>query len=255
MESFIRLIKIILPLVILSVCLFRYVLHYQSGIFREFQAAFLSVEWMLLACIAVWCGSFIFLSFSKNDLSLIGLLLIAISAFCIGYTTSLWTTDAIILLTGVTLGKSALLFYIRRDEVEDNAVLVTHHPATTVREHGESSLVTFLVGLVVLLAFSSWWHLDMGGAYHGSRWTGLWDSPTLFGMLLGAGGVLAIGLRASPMSNVQCPMSAESVEGNEQKRQHKENKRYNAINPLFPPFSSVIKKLHGLKSFFALGHL
>jgi hypothetical protein len=101
-------------LAILSVCLFGYVLHYESGIFREFQAALLSAQWMLLVCIAVWCNSFIFLTFSRSDLPLIGLLLIAIAAFFIGYAASLWTTDAIILLAGVMLGKSRLRFTTAR---------------------------------------------------------------------------------------------------------------------------------------------
>jgi hypothetical protein len=39
MEKFFRLIKIALPLAIVSVCLFGYFLNSQSGIFREFQGA------------------------------------------------------------------------------------------------------------------------------------------------------------------------------------------------------------------------
>ena len=60
-----------------------------------------------------------------------------------------------------------------------------------------SSLVTFLFGLVLLLAFSSWWHLDMSvNFYHGPRWMGLWNNPNIYGMLMGAGLTLAIGLLA-----------------------------------------------------------
>src|SRR6267154_1995264 len=88
MERFFRLIKIILPSVIVSVCLFGYVLNFQSGIVREFEAALLSAQWMLPACMAVWCASFVFLTFSLNDLPLIGLLFIAIAAFFISYAES-----------------------------------------------------------------------------------------------------------------------------------------------------------------------
>jgi hypothetical protein len=56
---------------IVSICLFGLVLHSQRASFREFEAELLSVQWMLLACIAVWCGSFIFLTFRLNDLPLI----------------------------------------------------------------------------------------------------------------------------------------------------------------------------------------
>jgi len=92
MKMFFRLIKIVLPLAIVAFCLFGFVLHSQSGIFGGFQTALLSADWMLLACIAVWCGTFLFLTFSRADLPLIGLLLIAIAAFFIGYAAS-WQSD------------------------------------------------------------------------------------------------------------------------------------------------------------------
>jgi hypothetical protein len=55
----------------------------QSSIFREFEGALLSLQWMLLVCIGIWCATFLFLTFSLNDLSLIGLLLVAVAAFFI----------------------------------------------------------------------------------------------------------------------------------------------------------------------------
>jgi hypothetical protein len=76
-------IKIALLLVIVSVCLFGYVPNSKSAIFREFEGELLSVQWMPLVCLAVWFGTFIFLTFSLNDLPLIGLLLIAIVAYFI----------------------------------------------------------------------------------------------------------------------------------------------------------------------------
>ena len=184
---------------IVSICLFGYVLHSHSGIFREFEAALLSVEWMLLVCLAVWCGTFLLLTFSLKDLPLIGLLLIAIVAFSINYAASSRAADAVILLTGVTLGKSAFVL-LRRDK-----------GGYTIPEiaNRKSPIVNFLVGLVMLLAFSSWWHLDMSANfYHGPRWMGLWDNPNIYGMLMGAGGVLAIGLLAQ-MWNAECGMRNE----------------------------------------------
>jgi len=42
--------------------------------------------------------------------------------------------------------------------------------------------------------------------YPGTRWTGLWDNPNIYGMLMGAGVTLTIGLlAASP--KVQSPRS------------------------------------------------
>jgi O-antigen ligase len=191
-------IKAILLLAIVAFYFFEFILHRQSRIFRELEMALLQTQWMLLACMAVWCGSFIFLTFSPKDLPLIGLLLIAIAAFFIGYAAQ--SVDAVILLAGVTLGRGTRFFLksgkrnppspgfgAARAESGNDSAHVTRH----------SSLVTFLVGLVVLLAFASWWHLAPTGAYHGPRWMGLWDNPNIYGMLMGVGTVLAIGLLAA----------------------------------------------------------
>ena len=90
------------------------------------------------------------------------------------------------------MGKSAFVL-LWRDEGENNA-----------------ALVTFLVGLVMLLAFSSWWHLDMAGAYHGPRWMGIWNNPNIYGMLMGTGTTLAIGLQVlSLKSKIQSPKSEQ----------------------------------------------
>ena len=102
-------------------------------------------------------------------------------------------TDVIILLAGVTLGKDPPSFYYGATKAEE-----------TIRELSDrqSAIVHFLVGLVLLLAFSSWWHLDMSNNfYHGPRWMGLWDNPNTYGMLMGAGVVLAIGLLAENLKS------------------------------------------------------
>jgi O-antigen ligase len=203
--------KIGLLLAIVALCLFEFMLHRQSSVVREFEAALLSLQWMLLACITVWCGTVIFLTFSLNDLPLIGLLLIVIAMYFICYPVSLWEPAAIILLTGVMLGKGARALIneecrMKNEECENTLAIV----------NCKSAIENFLVGLVLLLAFSSWWHLDMSGNfYHGPRWMGLWNSPNIYGMLMSAGVVLAIGLLApSPKSKSQTPGSAESAEGN-----------------------------------------
>ncbi len=188
-------ITVALLLSIMSVCLFGYVLGSQSGIFREFQAGLLSIECLLLIWIAVWCGSFIFPTFCLNDLPLICLLLIAITAYFIGYTAALLTVDAIILLTGVMLGRGARVLLMKKEEGKTQNWLGYY----------------FLVGLVVLLSLSAWWHLDMSdNFYHGPRWMGLWDNPNIYGMLMGVGLVLAIGLLAASLkSKAQSPKLAE----------------------------------------------
>jgi len=71
-----RLLKPALPLAIVSVCLFEYILHDQSEAFRELQATLPYIQSVLLECIAIWCGILLFLTFIWRDLPLVGLLLL-----------------------------------------------------------------------------------------------------------------------------------------------------------------------------------
>lgn len=215
MESFFRLIRIVLPFTIMAICLFLGILHSQSGVFCEFEAALLSLQWMLLVCMAVWCASFIFLMFSLNDLPLIGLLLIAITMYFSGEAKSPQMVDATILLAGVALGKGACVLLNCSGGRE--SALTTKQG---IDQSGLTSAATFLIGLVGLLAFSSWWHLAPMGAYRGPRWMGLWDNPNIYGMLMGLGTTLAIALLVLSLKfKVESPKSAESA---------KENKARNA---------------------------
>ena len=60
-----------------------------------------------------------------------------------------------------------------------------------------TSPAIFLASLVALLAFASWWQVNMScKTYHGPRWIGLWDNPNVYGILMGVGATLAIGLLA-----------------------------------------------------------
>src|SRR5665213_1922032 len=170
---------ITLPLAIVVLCLFGLALSGHSGIFREFQVALLSLQWMLLVCLAVWCGTFLFLTFSRKDLPLVGLLLIAIVLYYINYAASSRATDAIIFLAGMTVGRGA-----RFALMGDGRWKIGDRENSFEIVDRKSAIVNFLLGLIVLLAFSAWWHLETPGYYYqGSRWTGLWDNPNIYGML------------------------------------------------------------------------
>src|SRR5450631_2100109 len=90
-------INIVLPLAIVTLCLLGQALSGHCVFIRDFQAALLSADWMLLVCLVVWCGTFVFLTFSRNNWPLIGLLSIATAIFFIGYTKSLRALDALTL--------------------------------------------------------------------------------------------------------------------------------------------------------------
>ena len=168
-------IKVTLLLTIVASCLFEFLLHRQSELISEYATVFLSLQWMLLVCLAVWCGTFLFLTFRLNDLPLMSLLLIAVVVYFIGYPAFARKMDAIIFLAGVTLGKGTRFLFKSGN--------LTNEESRITNEKGQKAEVeSLLVRLITLLAFSSWWHLEMAGPYHGPRWMGLWNNPNIYGM-------------------------------------------------------------------------
>jgi O-antigen ligase len=178
------LIKPALFLAIVALCLFENVLHRQSSLYQEFEIALLQTQWMLLACLVVWCSTFIYLTFSLSGLPLVVLLIIAIVAFSISPPQNRPAADAFALLLGVTLGRAMRALLNQKGRMQKIGKLKA--------ESGN-----FLVGLVLLIAFASFWHLNItNNFYRRLRWMGLWDNPNIYGLLMGAGLVLTIGLLA-----------------------------------------------------------
>jgi len=195
-------IKITFMLTIAALCLLKFVLSRQNDTFREFEAVFLLLQRLITVCLAVWCGTFLFLTFGVKDLPLICLLLVVIVAYFFGQATSQPGMDVILLLFGVTLGKEARFFLSQNKEekMRKRSNNLTW-PAAGL-SHPMDERFYFLIGLVVLLAFSSWWNLDMSNNfYHGPRWMGLWGNPNDYGLLMSAGVVLTAGLLAGIRSS------------------------------------------------------
>jgi O-antigen ligase len=175
-------ITVALLLVIMVLCLFGQALDRHYEIFHEFEVSLLQMQLTQLVCFTVWCGCLVFLMFSLNDLPLIGLLLIVIVTGFIGIAAQS-TTNSVGFLFGVVLGKGASsLLKKKKQKTEEGNIL---------------KIQIFLTVLILLLAFSSLWHLDMpNNFYNGPRWMGLWNNPNDYGMLMSAGVLLAVGLFA-----------------------------------------------------------
>ena len=164
--------KVLLSLSILAFWFFELSLHRYSSNFREIEAAFVLVQSLALSCFLVWCVTFIFLSRRTHDWLLVIFLSFAAIWF---FSATHSSSDVLALVFGIALGKGTQV--------------------VLSGENSKSEFRSFVIGLCVLLIFSSWWRLDMAdNYYHGSRWMGLWDNPNTYGMLMGAGGLLAIGL-------------------------------------------------------------
>ena len=195
---------IVLLLLIEACCLSEYILRSQTVVVDEYGEALLALMWMLTLCLAVWGGLLFILTCRRDDLLLVGLLATAILIYPIGYLANWPAPEVAMLLFGVTLGKGARFVLNaeargQRGEGRNNLEI----------RNTECGMRKFLMGLVLLLAFASWWHFDMSNNfYHGPRWMGLWNNPNDYGLLMGAGVALAIGLIATSLkSTVHSPQS------------------------------------------------
>jgi hypothetical protein len=150
-----------------------------------------NTQWMVLTCMAAWSSVFILLTFNLNDLALMGVLLVAIYTYFIEYAAYWHGMDASIFFAGIMMGKGAGFFFKNGEGKMDSGI--------------------FLTGLAGLLAFLSWWHVDMINSYHGPRWMGLWDDPNTYGMMMGAGTTLAMALQISRRkSKIHNPRSSKA---------------------------------------------
>jgi len=182
-----------LMLVVLAFCLFKYLLHHQSKDFCELEALFVSLSKIAISFLGVWCGLILLLTFRLDDLPLIGLLVSAIVAYCIGGRPGM---DALTLLFCVAFGKAARFCL----NVRQSGITLTQNPK--IGEMVFSPVGMFLVAQVGLLTFASLWHLDMSANfYHGPRWMGVWNNPNTYGKLMGTGATLTIGLLAQTLKS------------------------------------------------------
>jgi O-antigen ligase len=162
------------------------------------------------------------------DWWLCGLLLIAALHYAFNYATASGSTQALMLMVGAAIGKGARL-WISWGKAESGKAESGKGEATTklasqarlqmdsqgetvasrqeVTEHTKGSteclqpsvfnLQRLLTVLLLLLGMAALWHPEgaMQFQYRGlNRWSGPWDNPNIFGLLMGVGVVLACGL-------------------------------------------------------------
>ncbi len=163
-------IRGVLLLLAYALCLFQVVLHHQSAFFRRLEDDLLSAQDFLPYCLLACFGALLLLSFRKTDILLIAfLLLVSVAQFA---AVPPWGSEVVVLIAAVTLGKGVMI--LRRSEAG-----------------------AFFVALALMLAFASWWHLKIpANFYTGPRWMGLWNNPNDYGLLMGVGVLLALGLLA-----------------------------------------------------------
>lgn len=155
---------------VIALFFFGYASYFKGGIFFGLGSLLLQNPLSLSIFVSVFCGLFLLLTFQPEDLPLIGLIVIAESKYLLDGVRSWPGTDAITLLTTVTLGK-CVRYVINQDN----------------RRY-------FAYGIVTFIAIFSFPLGNENNIYHGLRWTGDWCDPNLYGILLGCGFVLVAGL-------------------------------------------------------------
>ena len=150
-------------------------------------------QWMVFGCAGVYLVSFLVLrsrlsrtrwspSF-PNLVSQAGLMVFAALAYTVHYGEAVKSTQALTLVGAAMVGQGAAFWESRKQKVES-------------RNGGGAIAVT----LILLLTIAAVWHREAGYTfqYRGqARWSGPWDNPNIFGVLMGVGFVLALGRMVS----------------------------------------------------------
>jgi hypothetical protein len=147
-----------------------YALYYRGGLFYEIGTLLLQSPHLLSVFISGICGIIIYMQFRSEDYSLIALLLIAEYSYLFSGKSTGIGAEAITLLTAITLGKSIRFAIV---------------------ESGHRYLA---FGIVMLIGLTCLPFGNGSNYYHGPRWTGPWYDPNIYGMLMGTGFVLVIGM-------------------------------------------------------------
>jgi O-antigen ligase len=193
-ESFATALKIGAVVFLLFALLFDEVI---GSLFSGFMGSVLSeitavlrdpeTQWMVILCLGIYFAAFLFLRIravsgfwraTNPSLWLVCLLLISAILYTFNYSHFV---DALMLLAGAVLGQGA--------------VVGGNWEKTERTARSLSALIVTM--LVILLALASAWKTSTSHIfeYRGqARWSGTWDNPNIYGLLLGAGMALAAGM-------------------------------------------------------------
>jgi O-antigen ligase len=170
-----------------------------GSITREIASIFYgpSTQWMAALCLAGYFLFFLILEqrlpshgkwwrLGNANLWLVSLIALVLLSYAFAYPTTSNSTQVPVLLAGIVFGKG-ISTWIRwsNSQIEQRT--------------------TWLVNMLIcMFACTALWQSEMTPEfqYHGlSRWSGVWDNPNLYGLLMGVGLILAVG------QILQCLMS------------------------------------------------
>ena len=193
-------IKIYSLLVIVAICICEAFLNRAFTLFNDLEIALLSYTSLVLICLSVWCIFLLFVTFELGDLPLVGLFFLAMLAYPSSPAFAWREPEVFTLLAGAIVGRGARL--LLQKGIGRSHTMTISRTCSEVDLKG-TQLANFLYLFLGLLLFSSCWQFKISNYYHGARWMGLWDNPNIYGMLMSAGLVLAVGLVAADRKKME----------------------------------------------------
>lgn len=156
---------------------------------------------------------------ANTDFWLVGFVGLVLLRYAFAYETASRSLSPLVLLAGIVFGKGVALWgaWEPRLKVKGSGLNLgegsnAESPPINFQPSTLNKARAILTVLVLLLACASQWQPDHGMEfqYRGQRrWTGAWDNPNLYGLLMGVGTVLAVGLFVQSLkSKGQRPGSA-----------------------------------------------
>jgi hypothetical protein len=135
---------------------------------------------------------------------LTGLMVLAAVAYMLDYAQAVKSTQALTLIGAAMIGQGAAVWESRRKNAE-----CRKEDGESRKQKAESRNVgrETVLALIILLATAAVWQVEPGHLfqYRGQgRWTGPWDNPNTFGMLMGVGVILAVGRLVQSRINADC---------------------------------------------------
>jgi hypothetical protein len=140
-----------------------------------------------------------------GEVWLSGLLAVAALAYAFDYAQAVRSTQALTLIGAAMIGKGAGLWEGRRkkEECRKGGGGSLKSKVQSLKSPGGTVVGVF----IILLTGAAVWQAEPGRLfqYRGQgRWTGPWDNPNTFGMLMGVGLILAVGRLVQSRMNADC---------------------------------------------------
>jgi hypothetical protein len=196
-------------------------------------------QWMVFACAGVYFLAFVVLrsrlagggatgpgeggglrvedgATGPSELWLLGLLAVAAVAYALDYSRAAQSTHALTLLGATALGQGAAFWEAGKQKAESRNGLGGRPKSNG--QSPKSGAETVIGVLILLLVVAAVWQTEAGQLFQyrrQARLCGPWDNPNTFGMLMGVGIVLAVGMAVlSLKSKVQSQVAGEHPTSN-----------------------------------------